>query len=118
MPWVNLSLITFQLSNLKSSCLVYVSRMREIAADRRLTLASRKAAEVEARRDVLRAATKRHKEAVAKIRENRKSRIELEERKKQMVFEDLREQMLAEQKRRYGFVSFKREREREIPFKF
>ena len=47
---------------------------------------------MEERRSVLRAATRRHREQLHRLRENRKSRIEQVERKKQIAFEDLRGQ--------------------------
>ena len=46
---------------LKAECAKYVSDMRLTAERNRLTLASRKEAEVEERRSVLRAATRRHR---------------------------------------------------------
>ena len=79
-------------SRLKAECAQYVADMKLTAERDRLTLASRKEAEAEERRSALRAATRRHREQLHRLRENRKSRIEQAERAKQIAFEDLRGQ--------------------------
>ena len=91
-PRIRLLVTPLEQSRLKAECAQYVADMRLTAERDRLTLASRKEAEVEERRSALRAATRRHREQLHRLRENRKSRIEQVERAKQIAFEDLRGQ--------------------------
>jgi gamma-tubulin complex component 6 len=89
-PKIRLLVTPLEQTRLKSACTEYVTHMRLISERNTSSLVSRKEAETEEKKEVLRAATRRHKEQLNKLRENRKSRIEQVERRKQIVFEDLR----------------------------